>query len=194
MNASQKDYRALSSSLPLGDSLFSLSYSVRFVKNFFLLFSKAFRRFSTRFELFRPPPLAKQLIYITRLPHCQELFFVFLSLFWSRIRRCPALWPAVFLCFPEISAKNPPANTGGMQRLMPCLSGLLLNSLHLTLSTCIQPDLTFRNTTCGTRLPLRSFPGWSSLPETPHRGRYTRPGLTDSTPLRISCRTHQDLK
>ena len=80
MSASQKDYRALSSSLPLGDSLFSLSYSVRFVKNFFLLFSKAFRLLSTRFELFRPPPLAKQLIYITRLPtHCQELFSIFFS-------------------------------------------------------------------------------------------------------------------
>ena len=87
MNASQKDYRALSSSLPLGDSLFSLSYSVRFVKNFFLLFSKAFRRFSTRFELFRPPPLAKQLIYITRLPsHCQELFSPFFSFLFQPLR------------------------------------------------------------------------------------------------------------
>ena len=87
MSASQKDYRALSSSLPLGDSLFSLSYSVRFVKNFFLLFSKAFRRFSTRFELFRPPPLAKQLIYITRLPtHCQELFSPFFSFLFQPLR------------------------------------------------------------------------------------------------------------
>lgn len=106
MNASQKDYQALSSSLPLGDSLFSLSYSVRFVKNFFLLFSKPFRRFSTRFELFRPPPLAKQLIYITRLhPHCQELFLPF-SLFFFRlfvVRFAPPLQPAASLILGGVS-------------------------------------------------------------------------------------------
>ena len=97
MNASQKDYRALSSSLPLGDSLFSLSYSVRFVKNFFLLFSKPFRRFSTRFELFRPPPLAKQLIYITRChPHCQELFSPFFSFLFQTL--CGAFLAALTAC------------------------------------------------------------------------------------------------
>ena len=97
MNASQKDYQALSSSLPLGDSLFSLSYSVRFVKNFFLLFSKPFRPFSTRFELFRPPPLAKQLIYITRChPHCQELFSPFFSFLFQTL--CGAFLAALTAC------------------------------------------------------------------------------------------------
>ena len=114
MNASQKDYQALSSSLPLGDSLFSLSYSVRFVKNFFLLFSKPFRRFSTRFELFRPPPLAKQLIYITRLhPHCQELFSPFFSFLFQTL--CGAFLAALTACGFTLWGQ------GGVRRCAPAL-------------------------------------------------------------------------
>ena len=172
MNASQKDYRALSSSLPLGDSLFSISYSVRFVKNFFLLFSKAFRRFSTRFELFRPPPLAKQLIYITRCHLQCQAFFSFFALFFGKASGAalPFGKQRFFPLFvPKFRQKIPPANTGGMQRLMPCpdqacfISSASIMTLSTLPSTLILPSAT---ATCGTSLPLRTFSKLVIVPET----------------------------
>ena len=66
----------------LGDSLFSIPEVVRFVKNFFQSFFQIFEPFFLFSELFRPPPLPKQLIqYIKPKAVCQELFSSFFSFF-----------------------------------------------------------------------------------------------------------------
>ena len=75
----------------LGDSLFSIPEVVRFVKNFFQSFFQIFEPFFLFSELFRPPPLPKQLIqYIKPKAVCQELFSSFF------LYRCMSVCAAAF--------------------------------------------------------------------------------------------------
>ncbi|WP_459690028.1 hypothetical protein, partial [Agathobaculum sp. TL06] len=62
--------------------------AVRFVKNFFQSFFQIFEPFFLFSELFRPPPLPKQLIqYIKPQAVCQELFSSFFSFFRTALAR-----------------------------------------------------------------------------------------------------------
>ena len=64
--------------LPLVDSLFIISDSFLFVKNFFKTFFEVFEAFLSKLKLFWPLPLSKQLIYYIKLKTiCQELFSFF---------------------------------------------------------------------------------------------------------------------
>ena len=101
----QAFFRTFRSSEPLFNSLFIISDCFSFVKNFFKNFFEVFEADLSKFKLFWPPSLSKQLIYYIKLKSvCQELF----SFFSSRFSVWPPCLSATALI--EYHSTPPPVN------------------------------------------------------------------------------------
>ena len=101
----QAFFRTFRSSQPLFNSLFIISDCFSFVKNFFKTFFEVFEADLSKFKLFWPPSLSKQLIYYIKLKSvCQELF----SFFSSRFSVWPPCLSATALI--EYHSSPPPVN------------------------------------------------------------------------------------
>ena len=101
----QAFFRTFRSSEPPFNSLFIISDRFSFVKNFFKTFFEVFEADLSKFKLFWPPPLSKQLIYYIKPKSvCQELF----SFFSSRFTIWPPRLSATALI--EYHSSPPPVN------------------------------------------------------------------------------------